>query len=193
MKIDGRTQQLDVLIIDSKTEFTARFDTGSSGGASKIMYADTEYWNTHPQLQSKPGYLYIYSDYDKDPEGRNLPGFKIGDGNSYVVDLPFSLPPNTVLTDTTESWNSNPTLVSSPGVIYIYSDARIIDEVPYPDFKIGDGNSYLIDISFFKADLYTHINDDIRHITQEEREFWNNKNRCYIDEQDPESLIFTIL
>ena len=180
------------LVFESKSEFSAKFGTGS-GGASKILYATTEYWTSHPEISSKPGVIYIYSDYQKDPEGRDLPGFKVGDGNSYVVDLPFCLPPNTVLMDTTEHWNENPMLKSTPGVIYIYTDARMIDGKPYSDFKIGDGNSYLIDISFFKADLYAHINDDIRHITQKEREFWNNKDRCYIDDQDPESLIFTIL
>lgn len=98
---------------------------------NKILYASTDTWNSQPQYLSKRGYVYIYSDWKKDAVGRDLAGIKIGDGNAYLIDLPF------------------------------------LDDM-----------------------YFAHIHDAIRHITPEEREFWNNKVRCYMDENGTQ-LIFT--
>ena len=70
--------------------------------------------------------------------------------------------------DTTEMWNSQNTLVAQKGCIYIYKDYRQVvhDDgsiTTIPSMKIGDGTSYLIDLPFADG------------ITQEDREFWNNK------------------
>ena len=57
------------------------------------IYAHTtEYWNSMPSLQSLQGAIYIYTDYktiEEDGVTKNLPGIKIGDGDAYVIDLPF--------------------------------------------------------------------------------------------------------
>lgn len=55
---------------------------------SPIIYGTTAYWRDHPEIQSEPGCLYIYTDY-KSFEGKDIPGIKFGDGNAYVIDLPF--------------------------------------------------------------------------------------------------------
>ena len=39
--------------------------------------------------------------------------------------------------------------------------------------------------------INAHINDNIKHITAKERQSWNKKIRCYIDEEDNENIIFT--
>ena len=57
---------------------------------TKVLYADTATWNSQAQLVSQEGYIYIYSDYKQDGEGNNIPGIKVGDGNAYLIDLPFS-------------------------------------------------------------------------------------------------------
>ena len=101
------------------------------GGESKIYYNTTTYWNSRPQLMSKRGYIYVYSDY-KQSEGQDIVGIKVGDGTSYLIDMPF------------------------------------IDK-PLDD----------------------HIADDIRHISSEERAFWNNKVRCFVDPNDEENIVFT--
>lgn len=98
----------------------------------KVLYDSTASWNSQPQLVSQVGYIYIYSDYKQDGEGNNIPGIKVGDGNAYLIDLPFS--------------------------------TKLIDE---------------------------HIANAIIHITQAERDFWNNKVTCYIDENNITRLIFS--
>ena len=102
------------------------------GGDSHIFYATTATWNSQPQLIASEGYIYIYSDYKQDGEGRNIAGFKVGDGSTYLIDLPFT------------------------------------DE-----------------------QLQSHLLDTVCHITQAEREKWNNKVRCYMSEVQDDILIFT--
>lgn len=182
------------LIFDCTAEFNAGFNAGVNGiGEKHVKYATTEYWNSHPTIVSMRGTIYIYSDYSKDPEGRDIAGFKVGDGNAYLIDLPFSTTGNSIYYNDSVYWSEHDRVISEPGVLYIYSDARTIGETSYPDFKIGDGNSYIVDLPFFKQEFYDHIKDNVRHITQQERDFWNRKERCYVDDDDPEAIIFTNL
>ena len=99
---------------------------------TKVLYADTATWNSQAQLVSQQGYIYIYSDHQQDSSGNNIPGIKVGDGNAYLIDLPFS--------------------------------TKLIDE---------------------------HIADAVAHITSAERDFWNNKVTCYIDENNITRLVFS--
>ena len=102
------------------------------GGDSRVLYANSATWNSQPQLITDRGVIYIYSDYKQNDQGQNIPAMKVGDGNSYLIDMPFS-----------------------------------------------------------ESLLYSHLEDNTRHITQEEREFWNNKVRCFISEVQNDELIFT--
>lgn len=60
-----------------------------------IYYSKTkEQWNINPQLLSKKDVLYIYTNYKKiKKQGEQdqiiIPGLKVGDGKSYLIDLPF--------------------------------------------------------------------------------------------------------
>ena len=96
-----------------------------------------------------------------------------------------------VLYNTSEYWNSHPQLVAKKGYLYIYSDYKQIDNEDIAGIKAGDGTSYLIDMPFIDKPLDEHISNMIRHITSEERTFWNNKIRCYIDPENEQNLIFT--
>lgn len=119
------------LTFDSKSDFTAKFDSGTGGGSSHILYASTEYWNSHPDIVGKAGYIYIYSDWMEDPEYGKIAGFKVGDGETLLVEL----------SATDQMWQD-------------------------------------------------HVTDAIRHITQAERDAWNNKVTCdFIAEL--EQLIFS--
>lgn len=60
-----------------------------SSGDKEVFYGTTEYWNNQPQLIPIRGCLYIYSDHTTDSSGTVLPGIKIGDGSSYLIDMPF--------------------------------------------------------------------------------------------------------
>lgn len=97
-----------------------------------------------------------------------------------------------VLYATTATWNSQPQLIADRGYIYIYSDYRQDEQGnKIASMKVGDGTSYLIDMPFMDKLLYAHLSDTVSHITSEEREFWNDKVRCYIDPNNPQNLIFT--
>jgi hypothetical protein len=58
-------------------------------GISEILYNTTEYWNSQVGVQSEAGVLYVYSDY-REEDGVYIPAVKIGDGNAYIIDLPFA-------------------------------------------------------------------------------------------------------
>lgn len=97
-----------------------------------------------------------------------------------------------VFCDTTAGWNAQPQLIGKRGCIYIYSDYRQDEQHRnIAGIKIGDGQAYLIDAPFIDEILYDHINDDVRHITAEERAFWNAKVRCYINPDNSQNLMFT--
>lgn len=103
-----------------------------SGGSSNIFYGTTQFWNEKPTLIATRGGIYVYSDHSKDPDNKDIPAIKIGDGTSYLIDMPFT------------------------------------------------------------DDAYArHILDTVVHITQEERESWNNKVRCFIDPENAQNIVFT--
>ena len=105
----------------------------------------------------------------------------------------------TVVAKTKQQWESENRQTSQPGVLYVTTDYKTVtkDETTYniPAFKIGDGNGYIVDLPYATVDeqtFFDHVNDRVVHITQGEREFWNNKNRVEIDENNPECLVMTI-
>lgn len=68
--------------------------TSGNGGAGVIMKTKEE-WAELPQLKSIKGCFYVYTNYreEVDPDTGEvtlIPRIKIGDGVTYVVDLPFS-------------------------------------------------------------------------------------------------------
>lgn len=91
---------------------------------------------------------------------------------------------------TKEQWNINPQLLSKKDVLYIYTNYKKIkkqgeqDQIIIPGLKIGDGTTYLIDLPFINDTaggseieqmILDHINNNVIHISAEERNFWNNK------------------
>ena len=59
-----------------------------SGGSVKV--ATTAEWNAQPQLIGVQGTVYVYSDHEHTPDGQPVPGFKVGDGTTYLIDAPFN-------------------------------------------------------------------------------------------------------
>ena len=93
---------------------------------------------------------------------------------------------------TKAEWDAQTTLIGERNTIYVYTDAVVDDfGIVYARFKVGNGIGYLLDLPFTDNLLYNHIHDSTIHITQEEREFWNNKVRNYISEEQPDMMIFT--
>jgi len=92
---------------------------------------------------------------------------------------------------TTSYWNSQPQLITLSGCLYVYSDHTTDGTNNIPGIKVGDGVSYLIDMPFIDKKYAEHITDTVIHVTSSEKEFWNNKVRCFIDPTDTQRLIFT--
>ena len=88
-----------------------------------------------------------------------------------------------VYRDTTANWAQKTSFVPKAGDIIIYTDRSQIEVdgqlVDVPAFKIGDGNAYVVDLPFTDAanvqEMINHINDQNVHVTQQEKQFWNNK------------------
>lgn len=101
--------------------------------------------------------------------------------------------------NTTDYWNKQIGYVPAKGEIIVYSDYKTKQinghNVYIPGVKIGSGNGYVQDLMFLdddlSEDLMNHINDNIRHITAQERSRWNNKlNVTDAQEVVEENLIF---
>lgn len=61
---------------------------------NKLVYYSNskENWDLNPNFLSEKNVLYIYTNYaiiNKDDKKIAIPGLKIGDGKSYLIDLPF--------------------------------------------------------------------------------------------------------
>ena len=112
-------------------------------------------------------------------------------GNKTSADLGLEFP---IHRNTTAGWNAEPGLIGEENHIYIYTDYIQRDGQTYAGIKIGDGLSYLIDEAFINGDaqdFYDHIDDTHVHITDNEREFWNDKVTCYLSSEDSETLVFS--
>ena len=105
-----------------------------------------------------------------------------------------------IMSGTTEYWNDKPQLIPKKDTIIIYTDYQSKEEegniINIPGIKIADGSAFLIDQPFIDEDIRkvvsSHINNSDIHITPQEREFWNNKVRCYLDTLEQDNIIFTI-
>lgn len=109
-------------------------------------------------------------------------------GNKTLPD--FGIP--YVFYGTREYWDSQPSLISIEKAVYVYWDFEQDSEGnDIPGIKVGDGKGYLIDAPFTSDPYYNHIRDRLIHVSPEDREFWNNKVRCFIDPEDLEKIVFT--
>ena len=96
---------------------------------SKTYYATTEQWAAEPTLVGEENALYVYRDYYQ-IDGKDIPAFKIGDGQAYLVDIPFTdVAIQAHIADTTvhitqeerEYWNAK-TRVVFDGETMIFTD-----------------------------------------------------------------------
>lgn len=69
--------------------------TGASGQKlTEVLYGSTLEWAQDKTRIAQKGVIYVYSDYVKASDGAggtvDVPGFKVGDGTTYLIDLPFA-------------------------------------------------------------------------------------------------------
>lgn len=95
--LEGLPSINGITVIDNKT----------SEDLHIVAVKTTAEWQQVTTIVSKKGEIYVYSDYMQDEDGNDIPGFKIGDGNAYIVDLPFAtLPDLRISADDIASWNN---------------------------------------------------------------------------------------
>lgn len=85
----GRFELTNVYVMDAINTINQDLQ-----GKANIQRKTTAQWNQDRFLMSQAGTIYIYIDrYQKEDEDTgeiiNVPGIKIGDGTTYVIDLPF--------------------------------------------------------------------------------------------------------
>ena len=92
-------------------------------------------------------------------------------------------------------WNAQASLIGESGHLYVYTDyAKDENNNDVPGIKIGDGLGYLIDAPFVdgnREELLSHIADTVAHVTQNDRDAWDEKVRCYISPNNSERIVFT--
>jgi hypothetical protein len=101
-----------------------------------------------------------------------------------------------VTRDTTANWNEVRSFIPKRGEIIVYTDHGHVNDgngntIDIPGIKIGDGNAYLIDLPFVGTDisqqimhdLNQHTEDSSIHVSQQDRNFWNNKLNCQVDNE----------
>ena len=89
----------------SGRELSGTVDKPTAVQIKEIISNTTEYWSTHPTL-TKKDVMYVYTDYDVDEEGRDVPGIKIGSGNAYLADLAFVMRDYRITNDDIAYWNN---------------------------------------------------------------------------------------
>lgn len=124
--------------------------------------------------------------------------------HSLVEEAINNLPPSSKI-GSTYYWDyEHMDYVPLRGEIIIYDDKGTTDDgESIPGIKIGDGMAYVVDLPFVGDDdraivaerlgeltttLDDHINNRLIHITDSERNFWNAKLNCRVN--DEETLIF---
>lgn len=75
-----------------------------SGSVVEVISKTVAEWRAVPQTMSKKNCIYVYSDY-RIENGVKIPRIKIGDGMSYVADLPFST--MSITEEDIEKWNDH--------------------------------------------------------------------------------------
>jgi hypothetical protein len=129
----------------------------------------------------------------KDPDTLNV---KLSDVSTFKVKMNgdvVKVESDNIHVDTTANWNSQIDLVAKKNNIYIYSD-YVTGDTDLPGMKVGDGTTYLIDLPFLAGNndiLTQHMRNNVIHVSQADRDFWNNKVTCYISSEDPDTLVFS--
>lgn len=77
--------------IDGKVSVRTPISGGVYSGQryiKQIISGTTEYWNSQVSLVAQKDIAYVYTDW-RIEDGVNVPNMKIGDGNAYLIDIPF--------------------------------------------------------------------------------------------------------
>lgn len=120
-KIDGRSVTGSATVVKRIAGSVA---AGGSGGRKEVIANTTEAWNSNPGLVSVKDIVYVYTDHAV-IDGQPIPAIKIGDGVTYVVDLPFVNNGATITQDQIDLWNDKVSAIidpNDPENLILYTD-----------------------------------------------------------------------
>ena len=95
--------------------------------------------------------------------------------------------------DTTENWNNAVGFIPLKGEVIIYEDYTDLDGTVRPNVKVGDGTTYVQDLPFLAEipeEITDHINNNLIHVTAEEKALWNHKIDCYDTILEEELILY---
>lgn len=131
----------------------------------------------------------VIRDYNRLVNKPMINGFELfGNKTAYDLGLAYR-----IKYGTKEYWAEHLDYIPMEGELIVYTNYDTKDGVDIPAIKVGDGLAYAADLpcvgDYDRDALLDHIQDTVVHITEDERAFWNNKVRCYLDD---ETIVFTI-
>lgn len=85
----------------------------SSGGRKEVISATTEEWNSKPRMVSAKDVIYVYTDHQI-VDGQRIPGMKIGDGVTPLIDAPFVSGGSEVTDEQIDFWNNKVSAAIDP-------------------------------------------------------------------------------
>lgn len=101
VRLTDESSVIKVGIHDVKSGVHLRYDEfggvanagGGGTGNVNVLRGTTEYWNAQPSLTAERDVIYIYTNHATVDNGDGTftiyPAIKIGDGTSYLIDMPF--------------------------------------------------------------------------------------------------------
>ena len=84
-----------------------------TGGRKEVISATTEEWNSKPNYISVKDIIYVYTDHNV-ISGESIPGIKVGDGVTYLIDLPFVTGGCEVTQEQIDFWNNKVAIMIDP-------------------------------------------------------------------------------
>lgn len=84
-----------------------------SSGRKEVISATTEEWNSKPNYISVKDIIYVYTDHNV-ISGEPIPGIKVGDGVTYLIDLPFVTGGCEVTQEQIDFWNNKVAIMIDP-------------------------------------------------------------------------------
>lgn len=106
--------------LEANIELTDRSST--TGVVVKI--GTKEEWDSQPDLIAEENTIYVYSDFDETESGEPIPAYKVGDGTSLLIDLPYS---------TDSSVNKNyENLINKPSI----ESVTLVGNKDFPDLGL---------------------------------------------------------
>ncbi len=86
----GESDQLRANFTDSQSMNADFGNVIEVDKSVNLQVATKAEWDAQPSLIGQAGTVYVYSDQYTNPDDQPVPGFKVGDGLAYLIDLPFN-------------------------------------------------------------------------------------------------------